>query len=47
MARPKDLSEQEVEKAWKQAVAWRKQQEKERDQVKKRRGGSCSMPDAG
>ena len=34
--RPKDLSEKEVEKAWKQAVAWRKQQEKERDQAKKR-----------
>ena len=24
--RPKDLSEKEVENAWKQAVAWRKQQ---------------------
>ena len=34
--RPKDFSEQEVGKAWKQAVAWRKQQEKERDQAKKR-----------
>ena len=34
--RPKDFSEKEVEKAWKQAVAWRKQQEKERDQAKKR-----------
>ena len=33
---PNDLSEKEVEKAWKQAVAWRKQQEKERDQAKKR-----------
>ena len=34
--RPKDFSEKEVEKAWKQAVAWRKQQEKEREQAKKR-----------
>ena len=33
---PKDFSEKEVEKAWKQAVAWRKQQEKEKDQAKKR-----------
>ena len=33
--RPKDFSEKEVEKAWKQAVAWRKQQEKERDHAKK------------
>ena len=33
--RPKDFSEKEVEKAWKQAVAWRKQREKERDQTKK------------
>ena len=31
--RPKDLSEKEVEKAWKQAVAWRKQQEKERERA--------------
>ncbi|CAE6942105.1 ADARB1 [Symbiodinium sp. CCMP2592] len=28
--RPKDFSPKEAEKAWKQAVAWRKQQEKER-----------------
>ncbi|CAE7471101.1 ADARB1 [Symbiodinium sp. CCMP2592] len=28
--RPKDFSPKEVEKAWKQAVAWRKQQEKDR-----------------
>ena len=34
--RPKDFSEKELEKAWKQAVAWRKQQEKERNQTKKR-----------
>ena len=34
--RPRDFSDKEVEKAWKQAVAWRKQQEKERDQAKKR-----------
>ena len=33
-SRPKDFSETEVEKAWKQALAWRKQQEKERDQAK-------------
>ena len=31
--RPKDYSEKEVEKAWKQAVAWRKQQEKERERA--------------
>ncbi|CAE7196870.1 unnamed protein product, partial [Symbiodinium microadriaticum] len=31
--RPKDFSAKEVEKAWKQAVAWRKQQEKEREQA--------------
>ncbi|CAE7259273.1 unnamed protein product, partial [Symbiodinium sp. KB8] len=31
--RPKDFSAKEVEKSWKQAVAWRKQQEKEREQV--------------
>ena len=31
--RPKDFSEKEVEKAWKQAVAWRKQQEKERERA--------------
>ena len=37
--RPKDFSEQEVGKAWKQAVAWRKQQEKERDHAKKSSGG--------
>ena len=34
--RPKDFSEKEVKKAWKQAVTWRKRQEKERDQAKKR-----------
>ena len=33
--RPRDLSEKEVKKAWKQAVAWRRQQEKDRGQVKK------------
>ena len=33
--RPKDLSEKEVEKAWKQAVAWRKQQEKERERAER------------
>ncbi|CAE7906972.1 unnamed protein product [Symbiodinium necroappetens] len=31
--RPKDFSSKEVEKAWKQAVAWRKQQEKERERI--------------
>eukprot|EP00439_Symbiodinium_sp_Y106_P062741 s3112_g9.t1 len=31
--RPKDFSAKEVEKAWKQAVAWRKQQEKERERI--------------
>ena len=31
--RPKDFSPKEVEKAWKQAVAWRKQQEKERERA--------------
>ena len=31
--KPKDYSEKEVEKAWKQAVAWRKQQEKERERA--------------
>ncbi|CAE7922933.1 unnamed protein product [Symbiodinium necroappetens] len=31
--RPKDFSAKEVEKAWKQAVAWRKQQEKERERA--------------
>ena len=31
--RPKDFSAKEVEKAWKQAVTWRKQQEKEREQA--------------
>ncbi|CAE7743981.1 unnamed protein product, partial [Symbiodinium pilosum] len=36
--RPKDLSEKEVGNAWKQAVAWRKQQEKERDQAKESPG---------
>ncbi|CAE7813923.1 ADARB1 [Symbiodinium sp. CCMP2456] len=30
--RPKDFSAKELEKSWKQAVAWRKQQEKERAQ---------------
>ena len=35
--RPKDLSAKEVEKAWNQAVAWRKQREKERaDRAPKR-----------
>ena len=33
--RPKDFSEKEVEKAWKQAVAWRKQQEKERERAER------------
>ena len=33
--KPKDYSEKEVEKAWKQAVAWRKQQEKERERAEK------------
>ena len=33
--RPKDFSEKEVEKAWKQAVAWREQQEKEREQAER------------
>ena len=37
--RPKDFSAKEVEKAWKQAVVWRKQQEKEREQPRKRRRG--------
>ena len=32
--RPKDFSEKEVEKAWQEAVAWRKQQEKERKEKK-------------
>ncbi|CAE7041099.1 unnamed protein product [Symbiodinium sp. KB8] len=31
--RPKDFSVKEVEKAWKQAVVWRKQQEKERERA--------------
>ena len=31
--RPKDFSAKEVEKSWKQAVAWRKQQQKEREQA--------------
>eukprot|EP00439_Symbiodinium_sp_Y106_P042516 s958_g5.t1 len=31
--RPKDFSAKEVEKAWKQAVAWRKQQEKESERA--------------
>ena len=31
--RPQDFSAKEVEKAWKQAVAWRKQQEKERERI--------------
>ncbi|CAE7554527.1 unnamed protein product [Symbiodinium sp. CCMP2456] len=31
--RPKDFSAKEVEKAWKQAVAWRKQQEKEKERI--------------
>ena len=31
--RPQDFSAKEVEKAWRQAVAWRKQQEKEREQA--------------
>ena len=35
--RPKDLSEKEVEKAWKRAVAWRKRQEQERKQTKRAR----------
>ena len=35
--KPKDYSEKEVEKAWKQAVAWRKQQEKEREQAERAR----------
>ena len=35
--RPKDFSAKEVEKAWKQAVAWRKQQEKEKEQSQKRK----------
>ncbi|CAE6942066.1 ADARB1 [Symbiodinium sp. CCMP2592] len=35
--RPKDFSPKEVEKAWKQAVAWRKQQEKERERAEKPR----------
>ena len=34
--RPKDFSEKGLDEAWKQAVAWRKQQEKEKDQAKKR-----------
>ncbi|CAE7471080.1 unnamed protein product [Symbiodinium sp. CCMP2592] len=38
--RPKDFSPKEAEKAWKQAVAWRKQQEKDRaEQPRKRRRG--------
>ncbi|CAE6942087.1 ADARB1 [Symbiodinium sp. CCMP2592] len=35
--RPKDFSPEEVEKAWKQAVAWRKQQEKQRERAEKPR----------
>ena len=35
--RPKDLSEKEVQKAWKKAVAWRKRQEKERERAKRSR----------
>ena len=35
--RPKDFSPKEVEKAWKQAVAWRKQQEKDKEQSQKRK----------
>ena len=31
--RPKDFSAPEVEKAWKQAVAWRKQQQKEKERI--------------
>ena len=31
--RPKDFSPKEVKKAWKQAVAWCKQQEKERERA--------------
>ncbi|CAE7906975.1 unnamed protein product, partial [Symbiodinium necroappetens] len=31
--RPKDFSAKEVEKSWKQAVAWRQQQEKERERA--------------
>ena len=35
--RPKDFSAKEVEKAWKQAVAWRKQQQKEKDRAEQPR----------
>ena len=35
--RPKDFSAKEVEKAWKQAVAWRKQQEKEKERAEQPR----------
>ena len=34
--RPKDFLAKEVEKAWKQALVWRKQQEKEQSQKRKR-----------
>ncbi|CAE7194319.1 unnamed protein product, partial [Symbiodinium sp. CCMP2456] len=33
VVQPKDFSAKEVEKAWKQAVAWRKQQEKEKERA--------------
>ncbi|CAE7813917.1 unnamed protein product [Symbiodinium sp. CCMP2456] len=35
--RPTDFSTKEVEKSWKQAVAWRKQQEKDRERIQQLR----------
>ena len=34
--RPKDFSDEEVRRSWNEAVAWRQQQEKERENAKKR-----------